>query len=430
MSDQQNPLSIPELLLQVSEYFESKEAAVPRAVCRAWNEVFSNRVWERCLPSRDTYYMEGALHPPSECLVENAHQLRKLVCNARTTNLQQSGGPRATAGSERPPGTVRSSLLSCKYDGASRADPSTRLSACSVFHNASFHGTIVQDLELRPKLCELGVAHTAAILLLRLCPGIHSLRLVGTAESSREVLLEVARLIHERHFWRLDSLTMFEADDRALASCLHALDQDGQGGHLKKIKIEGGVIEDLSFKALEHHFVNIRCVDCIYLDSSKHALTILEFCPLLSTFTGPELRAKEVIQSKPWICASNLKHLSIGIVIDETGEGAVQTHSQDVFKRLSQLTRLNYLHIDLPLDDENWKYRYRQGLDMTLQSGLGQLWTLKNLRGLDISGTVQNMQPEDVAWIGENWKQLRWFHGRCNHHGEYRDQPGARPFLN
>lgn len=84
MSDQQNPLSIPELLLQVSEYFESKEAAVPRAVCRAWNEVFSNRVWERCLPSRDTYYMEGALHPPSECLVENAHQLRKLVCNGES----------------------------------------------------------------------------------------------------------------------------------------------------------------------------------------------------------------------------------------------------------------------------------------------------------------------------------------------------------
>lgn len=60
------------------------------------------------------------------------------------------------------------------------------------------------------------------------------------------------------------------------------------------------------------------------------------------------------------------------------------------------------------------------------QSGLGQLFTLKNLEQLDFTNTIQNMSAEHVAWMGDHWKTLESVEGICNRLGEYKDQPNAR----
>ncbi|KAG0259934.1 hypothetical protein BG011_002287 [Mortierella polycephala] len=50
-------------------------------------------------------------------------------------------------------------------------------------------------------------------------------------------------------------------------------------------------------------------------------------------------------------------------------------------------------------------------LEMSLESGLGQLGTLKDLRVLNTNWMMTNIGPSEVQWMAEHWPKLRTFDG-------------------
>jgi len=145
------------------------------------------------------------------------------------------------------------------------------------------------------------------------------------------------------------------------------------------------------------------------------------------------LKASAIMLGKPWICSS-LEEFRVGIVVGASGKQTVRNRSRAIFERMSKLTCLTHLDIGCHYiqddsgnsddsEDGDDDVPKRQSLDLTLESGLDQLASLKHLEELDFSYTVQNMSAEDVKWIRENWKRLQVVRGICNDHGGFKDQP-------
>lgn len=91
-------------------------------------------------------------------------------------------------------------------------------------------------------------------------------------------------------------------------------------------------------------------------------------------------------------------------------------------KRLSKLTELAVLHVSKFAAYFEGLIEL-QGLSPRLNRGLGQLSSLKGLRELDVTDTIQHVGAEDVAWMRRNWRRLHWITGKLNEHGDYRKQP-------
>ncbi|KAG0283542.1 hypothetical protein BGZ97_008507, partial [Linnemannia gamsii] len=58
--------------------------------------------------------------------------------------------------------------------------------------------------------------------------------------------------------------------------------------------------------------------------------------------------------------------------------------------------------------------RQIDGLHLSLDDGLGQLSTLKNLRFLGFMGLEQEMEEDDVQWMIEQWPELNILHGKLH----------------
>ncbi|KAG0259939.1 hypothetical protein BG011_002292 [Mortierella polycephala] len=223
--------------------------------------------------------------------------------------------------------------------------------------------------------------------------------------------------------------------------------------------------------------------------SSSDLKRIITSCPKLHTLETifdrddaemkmiPSINAKDFIDwdkdSKtltPWLCESTLKVLAIKVSsiprpdvtcdvhkiplwrpIKEThpGEGRLIQHR--VYERLSRFTNLRELclgHIAYKRPEEHnedWEseeytddesevgisYVYPTDhqydcLEMSLESGLGQLGTLKDLRVLNTSWMAMKIGPNEVQWMAEHWPKLRTFDGLRK---ENKDQVDAAAWI-
>ncbi|KAG0333398.1 hypothetical protein BG000_009198 [Podila horticola] len=299
---------------------------------------------------------------------------------------------------------------------------------------------IEERLKVLPDMEEIVVGHVSAMALLKVCPGLRSFRWQNY-DGKEAQLQTLITLLKGQHLRQLESLQVTRADDRRLASCMRAMD------HVKDFSIEEGHFGKHVFYALSRHFATLQCVSFPHLRSvsGDKTLTILESCPLLKYICVPKLKASAIVLGDPWVCL-NLEKFCAGVIVDEPEKGEICESSRQVFKRLSKLTKLTSLVIgfnifgtgDSDYDDDtdgssntdsddysDDGKRRRQGLDLRLESGLGQLCTLKNLELLDFTDTIQDMSAEDVSWMSENWKKLELVRGKCTHHGEYRKQPNV-----
>ncbi|KAI7816068.1 hypothetical protein BC939DRAFT_470530 [Gamsiella multidivaricata] len=236
-----------------------------------------------------------------------------------------------------------------------------------------------------------------------------------------------------------------------------------------------------AFMALKErgHFRTLRFLDlyqCPGLDSQM-TIEILKECPLLESFDGNQLLARDILLSSGqrrqrwnrderdeergdkedggWVC-TGMKYLDLHITGFANGMEDVRTHWQ-VFEQLAKLDKLVYLSIggkcsaNTSISNDNPRNATAEnvgdgavmssmsssstpppsissigpqttavatgasgGLDIRLRSGLGQLSTLKRLRMLRFTGVEQQMEVEDVEWMLENLPELKVVQGRLH----------------
>ncbi|KAF9209171.1 hypothetical protein BGZ49_005958 [Haplosporangium sp. Z 27] len=135
------------------------------------------------------------------------------------------------------------------------------------------------------------------------------------------------------------------------------------------------------------------------------------------------LRNDSIISQVDWVCLEleNLELLVLDprMVIQQTaGNGTLDTSTMEeytisgikrVYRQIGRLSKLQHIRL-------GWwtvmKYETCSNLDMSIESGLGYLEGLKELRVLDI-GCIQrvNIGQSEVEWIADNWPRIRKIKG-------------------
>lgn len=137
----------------------------------------------------------------------------------------------------------------------------------------------------------------------------------------------------------------------------------------------------------------------------------------------PHLCAQVFVDQDPvtglfraWACEPSLKVLKIDTPRLELGRkedfGAPREAHGLVYDRLARLTNLETLWLG------NWSYstsepirHQRNCLEMTLESGLHKLASLRKLEELSVIGTRTRLGIEEVRWMTEHWPRLRVIYG-------------------
>ncbi|KAF9355219.1 hypothetical protein BGX26_006837 [Mortierella sp. AD094] len=136
---------------------------------------------------------------------------------------------------------------------------------------------------------------------------------------------------------------------------------------------------------------------------------ILSSCPMLTKGYFRCMRAQDIIDGGgSWVCCDRLEELRVDIIMGEPTHqlpraDAIDQEWQDmswaVFKQLARLHRLRVLDM--------YYYGIRTlPLQFTKAMGLSQLSSLTELEVLRLQGG-QDLSPQDVAWMIENWKSLK-----------------------
>ncbi|KAF9309288.1 hypothetical protein BG003_009934 [Podila horticola] len=454
--------TLPEVVAEVAEYLTRDEATIPSRVSRAFLQAFGPVVWRACAIG-----LQGQ-RPSLQGLIRNAHNIRNLsyddalsldylslpctqltslkICrvagsdsdtkwhhlaelvkqNRRLHTLHISDRSRSATLEFWSSLAYCSTLRTVDVQSADMDEEqfAALWNGCKSMQSLKCHHIRVKNslttaqrylLEPRPTLKKLSFANFANVQLLKLCPNLHAISWYNNEFDCDILLEELATLLQDGQLRQLESLSMSYATDQALSQCLKLMYQ------IKKVSSHHGNIGTLSFHAMSRH---LRMLEHLYIPSdstmpSEMILSILESCPRLIYLQATRVAATEVMKAKPWV-SLDLKALHLGITIDSNDQEIIRLQSRSVFERLSKLTRLTQLTLHGPHeignDDE-------QGLDLTLEGGLEQLATIKDLVYLDFDHTIQDMSDTDVAWIAENWKELVDVFGICNSYGEFHQQP-------
>lgn len=447
---------LPELLFLIARYFNSVQAIAPSLVCRAWYHAFCTVIWH-------TVSMNMWQKRSLQMMTWHADHIRKLMCLLPTHEPEYL---------EIPYSRLTRLILRCTGNviGAVTWDlliqlvkRNVRLEELTIYSKNSevplvlwkslaslpcLHSVTLSDctmdqerfgqfwkgckgvqrlylsrLEIRSmdgvdalsNVERLHLDHTVPLALLRLCPNVRSISWISSDGVGSNVLLdELAVLLNEGLFPRLDSLYPFIADDFHFASCLTAMRQ------MKELELDMS-IEKLSLKALSRHFCTLERLQIshVYDVPGEFVAAVMASCPLLTDFSVFGVKASKMMAGPPWVC---LKMTTLRLWISTIGsnEDDVREQSRAVFERLSKLTQLRCLDLRNSLAPKEGA----QGLDLRLESGLGQLASLTRLVTIDFSSTVQNMSAADVAWMRRNWRSVEAT-GRCNNFGNLKAQPDA-----
>ncbi|KAG0271669.1 hypothetical protein BGZ95_000491 [Linnemannia exigua] len=186
----------------------------------------------------------------------------------------------------------------------------------------------------------------------------------------------------------------------------------------------------LAFQAMTRHFVHLTRLDirrCAGV-TSPMAQQILTSCPRLVFFCGDALHARDIVGFLPppesqtqdgaetgtgagagteatplnpqdWVC-TELAWLTLYIC---GLENAPPTWLPIVLHQLSRLTCLDFLTISPTGPEFDGT---KDGLPLSLSSGLGTLSTLTNLERFCFHGLSQEMKEQDVEWMVKAWPKL------------------------
>ncbi|KAG0339233.1 hypothetical protein BG005_003514, partial [Podila minutissima] len=469
-----HPLLIPELIAQVADNLASKEAARFSQVCRTWNVAFTPIVWRNIIVDERALSLE----PATQALTNNAHLIRHLTfwdlalfsqfsppCT-RLTDLVLIGAVSESLEAEAAENWRRLTQLICNNPHLRTVRISTSgklattefwssLQSCSSVHLSglkinraqirafwdSCKNVQVLDIgnlfrlvgttsffeeaqEVYPQLRRfvldsvLGSPIAAQIMFMRRCPNLESFAMDCRYPSPQQGLPTFIYLLKQGYIPRLESLRLTHSvQDHVWASCLRAM---ARTRSLDCTRTEFG---PLAFQELASHFTNIqtlRLSDCRHVDSGM-VQTLLESCPMLKALWAPTILATHIQQGRPWISLC-LRRLSVFVEVQSSAAEEIRNQSWAVFLQLARLKRLVSLSIG-----GTRVAKGSQGLDLRLQSGMGQLEGLAKLEELSFINTKQDMGPEDISWMRVHFCRLMRVQGQCNRNGEYCKQPPLTP---
>ncbi|KAF9391583.1 hypothetical protein CPC16_004124 [Podila verticillata] len=446
----------PELLFLIARYFNSVQAIAPSLVCRVWYHAFCTVIWH-------TVSMNMWQKRSLQMMTWHADHIRKLLCLLPTREPEYLGIPysRLTRLVLRCTGNVIDAVTWNLLIQLVKRN--VRLEELTIYSKNSdvplvlweslaslpcLHSVTLSDctmdqenfsqfwkgckgvqrlylsrlkirsmdgVDVLPNVERLHLDYTVPLALLRLCPNVRSISWISSDGRPSNILLdELAVLLNEGLFPRLDGLHPFQANDIHLASCLTAMRQ------MKELELDMG-IETLSLKALPKHFCTLERLQIshFYDVPGEFVAAVMASCPLLTDFSVFGVKASKMMAGPPWVCLK-ITTLRLWISTTDSNEDAIRKQSCAIFERLSKLTQLRCLDLRNPFAPKE----STQGLDLRLESGLGQLASLTRLVTIDFSSTIQNMSAADVAWMRKTWRNVEAT-GHCNSLGSLKAQPDA-----
>ncbi|KAF9122746.1 hypothetical protein BGX30_001804 [Mortierella sp. GBA39] len=181
-----------------------------------------------------------------------------------------------------------------------------------------------------------------------------------------------------------------------------------------------------AFQAMTRHFAHLTRLDIRRCSgvTSPMAQQILTSCRRLVFFCGDALHARDIVGLQPqqqlqetnadgtvqpsqeqqlqpqdWVC-TDLTWLTLYIC---GLENAPPTWLPIVLTQLARLTSLDFLTISPTGPEFDGT---KDGLPLSLSSGLSTLSTLTNLERICFHGLAQEMQEADVQWMVDYWPRL------------------------
>ncbi|KAF9210314.1 hypothetical protein CPC16_010579 [Podila verticillata] len=194
--------------------------------------------------------------------------------------------------------------------------------------------------------------------------------------------------------------------------------------HLQAAKtLFGSAATQALLQGQSHQMQMINLLDCP--DVTKvETQALLQGCSALKVFYAPVVSAVGMLGNK-WACTA-LEELDVSIAdIDQLPAPSFPRH-RAVYSQLSELVHLRVLRLGdcgfTPMPDprapaaapNSGSPQLKYVLDMRLDSGLGLLSTLTQLRELDLENMHAAMEFGTLQWMAQNWRGLRLLVG-CVH---------------
>ncbi|KAK3810303.1 MAG: hypothetical protein J3Q66DRAFT_443818 [Benniella sp.] len=441
-----NPLDIPEIRSMVGQYLGRPDLTRCLRVSKSWHASFVPLVWS-AISVREEIWGADAGNPPPEVFLRHSHYLKDL-----DLNIDAPQELRLTP----CPNLLNLIVRICRIDESKSMiivpvviAPYEQLHRLSIWNTCTvplrvfwkpvhyYHNLSELDLkymEIEPtgttafwvlcaQLVSLKIWYVTVVELparsitfdrlqhLKLwlgsqipierqldwitqCPNLTSLEWSDGTDDNQPTSQFMRRFVPGTwpHLSEL-SLSEIEFTDAQLSQVIGAM----QG--LKSLSVHICDVGSCFLEALRHHSHTLISLDTTNCEVLTRSLVpgILTSFPHLETLSAHPVMSEDIINSPPWVCEHSLKVLHIGFM--ETPDQDAEYHQQ-VLQRISRLTNLK--EIRLLRGPQS-----RRTLDFTLENGLEQFATWKQLEIFDVFSRTARFSVRDVEWMINNWKNLK-----------------------
>ncbi|KAI8354829.1 hypothetical protein B0O80DRAFT_449807 [Mortierella sp. GBAus27b] len=475
-----NPLGIPEVASIVASYLKGQDLARCVRVSTTWQALFLPHRWQvikvgsrlitpHRTPSNITCFRFGP-HPTD--IYRHRHLIRDLSIHGDSAGLDKFHYPhlhkltvnysRDTEDKEREifleftdmfPCLTEVVLISVKVDAASwslislhqhitklslyymeikAADSQAFWEACLKLESLSLDNVTIEDGWI-PTNVSFAHMHTLTVFqvhqldrnsqlqLILQCPELKVLLWSSTFQEE-EPFVSMVDTITTNCWPHLNQLTLnCGLQSKELTSILEAV------GNLVTLKLIRYRWMEQSSLALNRHFSTLVRLELERNRDfpSSSLRDVLCYCSQLEVLSGGDVLAWDIVNGGPWTC-QRLRTLDICIRVGEWE----RDFQPEIFRRLSTLTRLEFLTMTIPEDNIDGL----GVLEFQLVHGLGYLANLRKLKYVnfisdvdedeedehgegDNNGYCPQLGKDEIAWIQLNWKSVS-IHGTLNSNTE------------
>ncbi|KAF9566394.1 hypothetical protein EC968_003768 [Mortierella alpina] len=243
------------------------------------------------------------------------------------------------------------------------------------------------------------------------CPNLIALRweamLYLTASQFCRIIPTACPHLTSLHLWT-------DIGDEEIALILEAMPR------VEKLNLSRTEFGDKSMVALRRHFPWLKDLNLQYCYdfTSEFIHEALCSCPNLQSISGDMLNYGDIVASSaPWVC-KDLRMFDVGLTLMNTAQEERQEHdrrlaNENLFKRLGQLTELQYLSIGIGDDDDV------DPMDLPIlktRISLDFLTGLRHVNYFSCKGLFDGLshrQVEDaVEWMVKHWPKLETLEAR------------------
>ncbi|KAK3827874.1 MAG: hypothetical protein J3Q66DRAFT_408967 [Benniella sp.] len=181
-------------------------------------------------------------------------------------------------------------------------------------------------------------------------------------------------------------------------------------GHALPTSFGHGVVpptssQDPSSQGLRRQLVELDVGDCPAV-GSQDVLKVLQTCRKLKVLKAPRIAALDIVQQSDfWVCLG-LEELHVGI-IEVCRLGSSDDDQRRILHQIGQLTMLQTLSMITNLSLRNGYWGQKSSLDFTMDTGLDELWNLKELKVFAVDDKGHRAGMEELKWVKDNWAKYQ-----------------------